>query len=419
MEELTKINQEFNESIDDSFSLTKMFKKNGLLSKSVNTILTLSIAFGAMKGVSEIVENFDSPSQHYALVKEAQSSFNDVTVITADNIKDIANAKEDNIYQVEGNDQFIVAAYDKNFEIQDSNKNNIINELIELNKIGLGKNPHATHGLRLNNTGVPFSEMINFSFKSQDKSDMGYLVLQEDYFNNQFTEEEKDKYSLLLENDNLYLFAHELNHITESQFNYDQAYEEKGEIILDHVLAREISSDLFASLIIIKTNDYDLEQSSQLLSELSERRKDYLVNHNDFDHSTHLGLDIFKEAINENPTLLDQVKKSSLNKLSNVSMNFGENVFDKINEYYASHEALSDIKNDDTARFVLLSAYEPSEHDNAVIKIGAIKALNQIEINSIDDQEHSLLANLESENTTNDDNELSFENKNKIKKPKI
>lgn len=419
MDELNQINKKFNDTVDDGFSLTKMFKNNGLLSKTINSLLVMSMTVGAFSGVHKIAEMTEPASVHYSLVKEAQASFSNTTVITVDNIAELANSGEDNIYKVENNDQLIVVANGKTFDSGNEHKNEIANDLIELNQIKTGSSPHATFGKKLYNSGVPMTELMTLGFEQQDSTDMSYLVLQDNFLSKSLIKDNPEKYPILSENDNLFVFAHELNHVTKQQQDHLTDYtSEKHDPsnMFDQVLSREVASDLFAALVIIKVNDFDLKESTQLLQEIDNMRFHNLMVHNDYEHATSIGIKPFNKLLNSSPEMLEQIKNADLQQFDSISMNLGNLSLRELNAETNNNDKIQDIK-PDFQHLAAIQAYDMSFDSMNNFMNDAQNVFEPTQ--GIDQQENQLLAELQNNSDGNTIAALQKEKPSNNKKLKL
>lgn len=326
---LEDINQDFNNSIPDDFSLSKDFSQNKLTSKIINLILLSSISVGAFAAFKhiEFIEK-----DRIELTNEILNNFKKPTVINMDTLEDIVKDSKEGIYQIENNDNLIVLSYRGEFDTDNYMFDKNITRLIELNHFKGDASPQATFGRDIHS--VNYLNMNNNHFSGN----MNYYkdVISED--------------SLLKENEDLWVFVHELNHISKKQYTY-QINKHNTETHLDHSIALESASDIYSSIITSKIKGYNLEQTNKLIDEAINFREYNLIHHNDFSHATMFALKGFKEWMNSNPDDFKKLKTMDLETIDKLSSEYAFEAYRSIDkEELIFSNSVDSIINKDSIR---------------------------------------------------------------------
>lgn len=323
MDKLAEINQEFNNSLDDSFSLTKIFKKDSLLNKAVLSILMASVFSGAFS----FLKNTDDAYKNQVLIEKAQDVFSDVDTITSENIKSIANNNETKVLKL-SNGKLVVVVH--NQELKDLEKNKIVNELTDLNNInGDVSKIYASNGANIRVfRDSPLRNIKNMSFDRYDGQDLGYIYLKGiDGIKNQ------GFYNHLKSFEYEHIFNHELNHLSPlmSEDNI-KAQDFDLNILKTTKLFSEMSADMFSLMTIIKTNDLNKKEALDVLYDVIHFRTDNLVYHSDYEHATQSMLYSFSNMIAEDPNFIENLKKLSLEDYDQIAFNYAKPHFNKLIE---------------------------------------------------------------------------------------
>lgn len=351
MDKLSKINKDFNESLDDTFSLTKMFKQGGLFAKTVNIILSATVLFGAFKGL-ETISHTEPKTQYYEMIQEAQETFKNPVEITTNNIKEIAESRADGVFQSHSEGQLVVVV-NKTGQGIGGEKQELVDDLLEINNLSNQESSFASTGSSNFNKGIPFSQMMNLSFDSLEGNEIGFLMMSHNNLSG------LENFKSINENLDLIVFAHELSHVGTSQNDYQKDLTNNQ--TYGHELAIEMASDLFSALVVSKANNMDMKETTNLMQEMSLWRKDNLRKYHDTGHSTNIALDSFIKTLNDNPNYFKEVQNLNLKSIDKLSMDYSKEIFNDLN---IKAEQNSDLRAEgyeqNVAKMFDLLNYKPS-----------------------------------------------------------
>ncbi len=351
MDELSKINKDFNESLDDTFSLTKMFKQGGLFAKTVNIVLSATVLFGAFKGL-ETISHTEPKTQYYEMIQEAQETFKNPVEITTNNIKEIAESRADGVFQSHSEGQLVVVV-NKTGQGIGGEKQELVDDLLEINNLSNQESSFASTGSSNFNKGIPFSQMMNLSFDSLEGNEIGFLMMSHNNLSG------LENFKSINENLDLIVFAHELSHVGTYQNDYQKDLTKNQ--TYGHELAIEMASDLFSALVVSKANNMDMKETTNLMQEMSLWRKDNLRKYHDTGHSTNIALDSFIKTLNDNPNYFKEVQNLNLKSIDKLSMDYSKEIFNDLN---IKAEKNSDLRAEgyeqNVAKMFDLLNYKPS-----------------------------------------------------------
>lgn len=399
MEELIKINQSFNNELDSSFSLTKMFKKGNLLMETVNKILTVSLCIGALSQMPTVIEHLEPASMNHALEVETKSLYSDSIKINKENIKSLSDSGMDNIYQSYNQDQLIVTAVGNKFTSEDPVKEALSNKLLKINSKPLTGN-YASHGGYDINKIRPLSEMMRFNFEEPDKTSISFMVLDPEVF--EYDVNFQKNYPTLFKHKSLFVFAHELNHITNAQTVY--ANNASNDNIIPIEVAKETSSDIFGAIVVMQSENLSHSESIELLDDLIKFRLNSHHMHGDLDHATYSGLSKLKNIIEVNPEIIEQLKMLDLEKLDEVVMGFSSELYSNMINKKIPEEV------EDSAKFILMSSLNIDLNDSQLVK-NFKKDLNiKVDQSQSNSQKSGVLAKLKKDSEDFNPNKSTIDN---------
>lgn len=117
---------------------------------------------------------------------------------------------------------------------------------------------------------------------------------------------------------NEFIAYHEYAHIKERQEAMLKYWHQKDKYF-DHVLIREIDSDLYALIMVAKNNNLSYEDFLQILNELSSLREYNMYNDFNLGHATHFALNTFKNILSKNKFEdLKNINEKSLQKFTSL-----------------------------------------------------------------------------------------------------
>lgn len=374
---LSDINNEFNNSLkDDSFSLTKMFKKGSLPVQIINTLLLTACTTGAFgahaKNANELeVESHFAPTNlNYELIKE---NYQDTEIITAQNLEEISENKMKGIYKFKGSDDLILLAFENetyqfpreaidfiessNLQQDGSyatynpqypdvgfvNVNNLkgiqpVEDYISNADIvwddEIIESPNPVEENPDWNGWVPPEIEIEYSAPTEEELKLEERLHEQENrekeFNNKIVKHKQENWPLFYENEDLFVLAHELSHSNGNQKDFSKSVQEinettnyQGVTEFQETLTLETSSDLFGILAVSKIKDLNLEDTKQLLTEVSEYREHNFSKYKDSRHFTSTYIDNFNNMLTESPEILTELQNLNLDKLNETMTNTG------------------------------------------------------------------------------------------------
>ncbi len=460
---LESMDEIFNESLpEDGFSLTKMFDKNSLPVKTVNLLLLTACTAGAFNvQAKELVQsdlyNSNITAEKTLATDMLKDAYADPTIITADNLESIADDLNTGVYTMEGSDRLVVLS----FNGEDSDHSEVANNWIDsfyvgdrlesyaivdydysdISYVNIDANNKENQEYKNNQNWLDDvvwdDEVENLNTNETSLIDDGFVTettFDEEVPNSDIEQEinlneitPDSEMTLLQENFDLRVLAHELSHTNKKQRDYIDDFPEDG-LDLEKILQAESTSDLFSILAVSKIKKYNQEETLGMISDLSDDRNDYLVNHNDFVHSTMLSLSTLSNALENNDGLLDDLKSLSLEEIDSVVFKMSKNTLDTV-DYNVTREKLTKDELDaiefedqlektielrKNFKEVMNSELSGSEFDNVERDL-----LNDVAIAKINMKQSNLKDSLEDEiketmSLDEDNNKVSRSNKNRL-----
>lgn len=374
---LSEINNEFNDSLkDDSFSLTKMFKKGSLPVQIINTLLLTACTTGAFganaKNANELdVENHFVPTNiNYDLIKE---NYQDAEIITAQNLEEISENKQNGIYKFKGSDDIILLAFEnETYQFPREAIDFIQSSDLQQDGSYASHNPvypdvgfvNVNHSKDIqpiedyvSNTDIVWDDEIiespnpveetpewdgwvppEIDFEdiepTEEENELDRRLHEQENrekeFNNKIVKHKKENWPLFSEHEDLFVLAHELSHSNENQKDFSKSVQEineatnyQGVTDFQKKLTLEASSDLFGILAVSKIKDLNLEDTQQLLTELSEYREHNFSKYKDSRHFTSTYIDNFNNMLTESPEILTELQNLNIDKLNEIMTKTG------------------------------------------------------------------------------------------------
>lgn len=317
---LEEINQQFNDQIDSSdhgFSLTKVFRENGLTNSFTKAALLFSLSVGAFGNIANahttnIVNSHQAESvltiQHD---HESGIEINELTTLTPEILETVAQNDLSGIWLLEETGEPIIITNSGNLSNPTNANMDKLTEFL------------SSHDIELN------QENINPVAYNLFGSDVKVVNLNKDFFKEQNFMNEAN-YPMLSQYQNEFTAHHEYNHIHKTQLNgLDQA-SENGRSVFTGTLHKELNSDVYAYSMLVQTKNLNHSEGMELLDELVSFRENGFVNNLDLAHSTHFGLSALKETLSSNKGLYSSLKNAKENQVSEFSADFALKTFEQL-----------------------------------------------------------------------------------------
>ncbi len=343
---LENINNEFNNSLPDSgFSLSKMFKRDGMPSKMVNLLLLTACTTGAFSGnafASDSLEQNQTKSQVEQSYETMRDTFVDVTDINAKNIVEISESNEGGVYNFHGSDRLIALTFDSNLDnLKPEAKN-----WLDVNNLNTANESRAV--FKIKQDDIAYANIANYDY-SQDNVELTENQLEmfhPDYVPENAREIKTitpDETPMLHQNHDLFVLAHELSHLNDNQVDLTVNNNEMTKI--EKTLTKEAASDIFGIMAVSKAKDLNLDDTIQLLDDVSQWRSDNVSLHKDVEHGTTPILNEFKENITNNPEMFDDIKSLDFNNLDDTTSKFAFSTMEHLDFDFQKHDEI--MKNED------------------------------------------------------------------------
>lgn len=361
MDSLIKLNQDFNNSLDSGFSLTKTFKKGGLTNKIVNMVLFASLTMGAFKSFANEMHNQYSPTQETTqeivvdnnvsansefslnnfLRDQVINLFENPKTFDSNDIIDIVKNEKTSVYKMQDSNELLVIAYKNNIDTGNPTNDKILTKFLE-----------SENYFKM---GSPFS-YSDINEDDNASNDVNYINLVNNFYS-EIREDFAEKHPTLAKYQNEIIMAHELIHASANQkeirekVNNNLSEDDYSYQKYNHKLYAETDSDISSILVVAKAKDLSFDETIKIFEELSEFRKFELENYNDIDHATHYGINAFVKTLKDNPILFESLKLQDMDNITKFTSEYSKIAFNQLNsmevpqaKIIRSKEIYQDIK---------------------------------------------------------------------------
>lgn len=324
--------QRFNDKIDSydqGFSLTKMFKKDGLLNSTIKGMMMFSLSIGAFANIKNVHANEMIQSQPMVETEAVQNvelfNANKLDTLTPEIMKNIANNEISGIWKMDGTENPVIILNKGQFEGKDNAESLAVQAFLIKHDFDI-QNPEVNpNGYNLYGTDV---KVIN---------------LNKSFFND-LKQDEMSKYPLLKEFQNEFMAHHEHDHVGDFQLSIKKDSIEVGrQTFPKAIVMEEISSDIYAILTTAKTNHFSNAETLQLFKEVSQFRTDGFNQHLDIGHATHIALNPIINQLESHPELIDAMQKANNTETREFAADFAFKTFQQLDK----RDNVTEIKNED------------------------------------------------------------------------
>lgn len=333
--QLEELNQNFNDKIDSNshgFSLTKMFKKDGLANKITKSLLLFSLSVGAFGNIAnahtenllnqdtkiEQTMNFDK--------QEGLTDYKNLEILTPTMLEEAAELEMSGIWKMPETGDVVILTSNGKFEGNSPEEAQKVHDFLLDHQINTHEENLAPEASRLYG------------------SDIKVINLNKNFFKENKLLSEKD-HSLYLEHEVALTAHHEHNHISKGQLEKIKLIrEEKGTKFTGKIM-EELASDSYSFLMVVKKENLDYETSLELLGQMVDVREQGFSNHLDLSHSTHFGLKSLESMIKNDSNLLKTLKDSSSSEIGSFTSDFAYESFRLLDNQEVS-VTRSDMKED-------------------------------------------------------------------------
>lgn len=321
--ELERLNQNFNDKIDSSdhgFSLTKMFKKEGLLNSITKGALMFSMSLGAFSNIVNAKENTEQlvhsaqATQSIQQEKQQEMFGNDsLKELTPDMLEHISQNELSGVWKLPTTGETVIVTSNGKFTSDNPQ------ESLEVQSFLMQHDIDTTQ------------ENINPESSVLYGTDVKVLNLNKDFYSENMPDFlNKEDFPIMHEYQNEIVAHHEYNHIESKQLEAYDSLSEVGRKNFTGLIMREVNSDVYATLALIKSKDFDFEKGMDFIQEHAELREKGFTNNLDIGHSTHIGLYALKDYFKENPNSYETLKNGSYDNLNTVSSQIALETFKQI-----------------------------------------------------------------------------------------
>lgn len=326
-QELYKLNQDFNNKFDSrdyGFSLTKMFKKKGIINNITKAFLLFSLSLGAFSNVANaktqnIINNQDI-IQTQVINNENKKNdlvnYDSLDELTPELLEQVVENNSSGIWKDPVSGDVVIVTQVGKLDLDSKYTQNKIEAFFKSKGIELNTKMEEAKALDLTYTNSSV-RLINLN-KNQKINDNDYI--------------NKEKQPLLYKFKDDFQAHHEYAHVSKSQLEKKELYSKnmKKSFFIKGTLLLENASDLNAVATLIKTKDLNMVDTLQILDELSEVRKEGFSERFDLDHATHGSLIAFKESLIRNPKNLDLIKKMNYEELEKMTAEYAFKSFEQL-----------------------------------------------------------------------------------------
>lgn len=333
--ELENLNKNFNDKIDSNshgFSLTKMFKKNGLANKITKSLLLFSLSVGAFGNIAnahtENLLNQDSKIEQTMRFDKSEglTDYKNLETLTPTVLEEAAELEMSGIWKMPETGDVVILTSNGKFEGNSPEEAQKVHDFLLDHQINTHEENLAPEAGRLYGSDVKVINLNKNFFKENN------LLNDNDH-------------SLYLEHEVALTAHHEHNHISKGQLEkIELMREEKGTNFTGKIM-EELSSDSYSFLMVVKKANLDYETSIELLDQMIDIREQGFSNHLDLAHSTHFGLNSLKSIIKNDNNLFNTLKASSSSEIDSFTSDFAYESF-KLLDGQNVNITRSDMKED-------------------------------------------------------------------------
>jgi hypothetical protein len=345
--ELEMLSADFDDNLDhytDEFSLTKMFKKSGVINKVTQAMLLFTLSAGAFaKGPSpqDIGDMIAGHQPVAAQQVENTPDFFDVDNLDVLTPEMAANAPETGLTGV--------------FKMHETGRPVVLyqNGTIDVNELDMEM---------VNNLNEFDGHLINLGIKNMMKEGsepyaMTYhgttamkMTTSKKALSGAHPEEfNAEKTPTLLEYEDELVSSHEYAHLSKDQLEHKEEIrnDKKLSINFGTSLVSEHGSDLYMVLNTAKNHNLDLKTTQKMFEELANFREETYVKNLDLSHATFGAVRSFSESLT--PENFDSIMKNSSEELLEFTGEYGMEVHEQMSVTNAlsrikKHHIMSDVK---------------------------------------------------------------------------
>lgn len=345
--ELEMLSADFDDNLDhytDEFSLTKMFKKSGVINKVTQAMLLFTLSAGAFaKGPSpqDIGDMITGHQPVAAQQVEKTPDFFDVENLDVLTPEMAANAPETGLTGV--------------FKMHETGRPVVLyeNGTIDVNKLDMEM---------VNDLNEFDGHLINLGIKNMMKEgDQPYaatyygttatkMTTSKNALSGAHSEEfNAEKTPTLLKYEDELVSNHEYAHLSKDQLEHKEEIVNNKRLSINFgtALVSEHGSDLYMVLNTAKNNQLDFETTQEMFKELADFREETYVNNLDLSHSTFGAIRSFSETLT--PENFDSIMKNSSEELLEFTGEYGMEVHKQMSVTNAldrvrRHEIAKDVQ---------------------------------------------------------------------------